>query len=90
MPDRDDEARRAGLIAYGLSTHGLIDDLGNATDRAYEIASADVVLPLDRLEAEAIADALEAYARVATVNGGGDFRELTRLAGLVRRYIGHT
>jgi hypothetical protein len=52
-------------------------------DRSYEIASADVVLPLTREDAEAIADALETFASVDD-GENTDYDELMRLVAVVR------
>jgi len=57
------------------------------TDRAYETASADVVVPLSTADAEAIADALEMFAGIDD-NENTDYDELVRLAGIVRANLG--
>jgi len=55
-------------------------------DRSYEIASADVVLPLSGTDAEAIAEALELLAGVDE-GENTDYDNLVRLAALVRANI---
>lgn len=58
-------------------------DDDTATDRAYELASSDVVLGLSRDDATAIADALEYLAGVDE-GENTDYDELVRLAARVR------
>jgi len=60
--------------------------LDDESERAYEIASADVVLPLDRHDAEAIADALELLAGIDE-GEHTDYGALVRLAGIVRAHM---
>jgi hypothetical protein len=59
----------------------------SSSELAYEIASSDVVLPLSRSDAEAIAAALELLAGVDE-GEHTDYDELVRLAGVVRARIG--
>ena len=53
-------------------------------DESYEIASADVVLPLERADAEAILEALEFLAYRPIQKSVPDFNDMVRLAKLVR------
>lgn len=74
------------VLKPGDDGSGLFDGEGRSQEEGYDLASADVVLPLATGEAMAIADALELLAGVDE-GEHTDYDELVRLAAVVRSHI---
>ena len=56
-------------------------------EQAYEVASADVVLPLTFDEAGTIADMFEDVAGSDFLGANADYQEVARIAAFVRAHI---
>lgn len=72
------------IVAAGAELASREDD---EQGRAYEIASAEVVLTLTRDEAATIAEVLGDVAGSRFLGENGDYDEVGRLAALVRRQL---
>lgn len=94
LRDGDEPLRDLAVdpAALGIDTtkDGWLDEYERATrqERAYEAASADVVLALTRDEANTIAEILGDVAGSDFLGENGDYQEVARLRDLILRTEG--